>query len=393
MPALPQKRIGTEWWSTKDGRVKLWHGHVVDVLAQMPAGSVQCCVTSPPYWGLRDYGVQGQIGVEERPDCLGWANGNPCGTCFVCHMVEVFRGVRRALRDDGVLWLNLGDTYGGGNSGQYDFSSSTLKKDGRSEESRLRTLNERAKELNRPRTGPAKVKSHLPAGNLVGIPWRVALALQADGWVLRSDVPWLKRNAMPESCRNRPAKALEYWFMLVKGKGYWFDMDAVKKPSPTGGKVGGGFTDRPALAIGKAPSGNQLKENDAAYVRPDDRNFRNADLWFDSVDPPHGMTGVGDEIVGMDVPLRPYPGAHFAVFNEHLIRPLIRCASKPGSVVLDPFVGSGTTVAVAMQEGRQGWGIDLSEKYLRENALPRITAALPREPVQGLQVGKVRLGG
>lgn len=301
MPVLPIR----PFWQTPDGEsVRLYLGNVTDVLARLSEKSVQCACTSPPYWGLRSYSVETEskrfeIGAEPSPDC-GTHGQAQCGACFVCSMVKVFRGVRRVLRDDGVLWLNLGDSYAsGGRGGGRDGSK---------------------QHTNRGTRGmpPLKAPEGLKDGDMCGVPWRVALALQHDGWTLRSDLPWVKRSSMPESVVNRPAKALEYVFMLTKGPGYYFDMEAVRKIGP------GTHACSPEAkeCRGSRASLSAYQDN------PSGRNFRQTDLWYESVDGPHGMVGVGDEMVGLDVTSRGYPGRHFAVFSEWLIDPLIRAATS-----------------------------------------------------------------
>lgn len=361
MPALPLK----PYWTTADREtVRLYHGNVTDVLARMPEGSVQCCVTSPPYWGLRDYGTaewQGgsptcdhvfkpptngvtnspamnpvgdrkltsppalyrgrcgkcgavrtdfQIGSEPAPDCGTWGQAQ-CGACFVCSMVKVFRGVRRVLRDDGVLWLNLGDSYATGGRGVGS-----------------------GKQLTYPASHQvargSKAPSGLKDGNLCGVPWRVALALQADGWVLRSDLPWVKRSCMPESAQNRPAKGLEYVFLLTKRKDYFFDMEAVRKRA-IGDTMRDGFRGGPGTRYVEGRSydnGADAVAGGGNVESTGSRNFRNTDLWFESVDGPHGLVGLDDELVGLDVTSRGYPGRHFAVYPEFLIEPLIKAGTS-----------------------------------------------------------------
>lgn len=199
------------YWSTADGvSVRLYQGHVLNVLARLPAQSIQTCITSPPYWGLRDYGTDKtlEIGSEPVMDC-GTQGQAQCGQCFICTMVAVFRGVHRVLRDDGTLWLNLGDTYGGGPPG------GSSKKQNR----------------NKGSFGAGRGNGGLESGNLCGVPWRVALALQSDGWVLRQDIIWAKPSPMPESCRNRCTKAHEYIFLLTKSQRYFYDHEAIKDPN------------------------------------------------------------------------------------------------------------------------------------------------------------------
>jgi len=365
------------YWSAPGAALYL--GDARACLQAVPARSVQCCVTSPPYWGLRDYGTGNtQIGLEEIPDCFGWVTKELCGVCYVCRLVKVLSEVKRVLRDDGTMWLNLGDSY---NS----------------------------------------------SGNLVGIPWRSALALQADGWILRAVMPWVKRNAMPDSAENRPGRSVEDVFLLTKSMDYYFDMESIKLPGS--GRASGGSTF-------SKPGGAQHR----TYDRPDyrTRGFRSGDLL---------LSEDSDEVVAFAVPVANYSGAHYATFPVRLVTPMIlagtsshgacancnspyrpvvskertsrveddgydrdrsiksnrnglsttlydhigggvsdiigwkkECGCQTSEVipcvVLDPFVGSGTTVATALQLGRHGIGIDLSEQYLRENAIPRIEEAM-----------------
>jgi DNA modification methylase len=274
---------------------KGWTLHVGDslaVLKALPDEYVNCCVTSPPYWGLRDYGVGGQLGLESTPEE------------YVARMVEVFREVRRVLRSDGVCWLNLGD--------------STRSK------------------------------------QLLGIPWRVAFALQADGWTLRQDCIWHKPNPMPESVRDRCTKAHEYMFLLSKSARYWWDAGAMAEESQTAGKPLG-FTAVQADAIGRKPTGNQKPEN---YLKPRKPTRNRRSVWTIST--------------------RPYKGAHFATFPPKLVEPCILAGCPVGGIVLDPFAGSGTTLAVAIQHGRQAIGIELNPTYAAECAVPRIMATEAR---------------
>jgi DNA modification methylase len=197
-------------------------------LAELPERSIHCCITSPPYWGLRDYGVAGQLGLEAVPDCLGWATGAPCGTCYVCHLVEVFRSVRRTLRDDGTVWLNLGDSYSGsGPSGASYQSRTTRDRAEKATDGNFRIskrLGDRGLTYADKKPVPAP---GLKPKDLVGIPWRVALALQADGWTLRSEIVWAKKSCMPESVRDRPTRSHEQVFLLSKGPRYYYDATAV----------------------------------------------------------------------------------------------------------------------------------------------------------------------
>ena len=428
MPLAPSQ--SESFWTTSDKSfIKIYQGDVLSVLKKLPGRSVQCCVTSPPYWGLRSYLKDDhehkhlELGSELIPDCLGWARGVNCAeqdwenACYICRMVLVFRELRRVLRDDGTFWLNMGDTYGHGTANGGVFERGR-KYNGNPEHSAGEQRWAEGHQYD------IKTQTGLKPGNLLGMPWRLALALQADGWILRSDIPWIKRSPMPESVTNRLAKALEYVFLFAKEQKYYFDMVAIKKVS--GDKQG-----RVTSGEGHSYSiqeGRLLNSNDKEYgCPPGGRNFRNADLWYQSVDTPHGLTGIDEELVGLDIVSEAYPGAHFATFPSKLIEPLIKagtsekgCCSvchspqsrvvekkvltrnEPNSiaeiktlgwkptcncggsivpcVVLDPFLGSGTTSCVAASLGRASIGIELSVEYLRNNAIPRIEGSLIERP-------------
>ncbi len=271
-------------------------------------GCVQCVVTSPPYFGLRDYGTANQIGLEPTPDA------------FVAALVAVFRDVRRVLADDGVLWLNLGDSYAASSKGSGGMNSKQ----------------------------PTNVGSFadwsgdcgVAPKNLIGIPWRVAFALQADGWYLRSDVIWSKPNPMPESVTDRPTKAHEYLFLLTKSERYFYDANAIKEP------VTADMARRAEAGHSRGQGKVDASRNDATTVRPTlikgaDRNRRS--VWT--------------------VPTMPYAGAHFATMPEKLVEPCIFAGSRLGDRVFDPFMGSGTVGAVAERLGRRWVGTDLNPKY------------------------------
>lgn len=472
MPKTPKKRL-RPFWTTKDKRlVRLYQGDVIAVLKELPEKSVQMVVTSPPYWGLRDYGTAEWEGGDEscnhvqtpRISAKSTLNRTPgqyaseeaierrdkarevlypleCKKCgakridqqigsektpeeFVAKMVEVFREVRRVLRDDGVLFLNLGDSYG---------SSS---------------------------------------GNLVGMPWRVALALQADGWVLRQDIIWAKPSPMPESVRNRCTKAHEYIFLLTKkGSGYFCDMEAVREnslgPIQEGQSASSGYSGNPRITnyhklVGD--SGGTRNKRSVWNVEDENRLF----CWLGDNAPEllkEYLLGLGEKLDVWNVASEAYSGAHFATFPKKLILPCILagtsekgCCVKCGApwkrvteekkltrerpndyvkrtgeegtgsscansvagvdvktvgweptcdcdsdaeglaedvvpydvepcVVLDPFVGSGTTCCVAIANKRRSVGVDLSEEYLRENAIPRIIGELLSRPAFAYQAG------
>lgn len=291
----------------EDERLTLIHGDASEQVRTLDAGSVQTVVTSPPYFKLRDYGEDGQYGAEAT---VGE---------FVERLVALFREIRRVLADDGTVWLNLGDSYASG--GMSNPSSKSTLGGGKDRGAGNYSITRRTLDA--------------PPKNLLGIPWRVALALQADGWILRSDIIWRKPNAMPESVTDRPTKAHEYLFLLTKSPRYYYDAAAIKVPAVKGA-AGSRFD------TGKTASHMLGRASTAA--RADDGLVNIRTVW--------------------SVPTIPFRGAHFAVYPPELIRPCIRAGSAPGDVVLDPFSGSGTTGMVALQEGRKYVGIDLNSDYL-----------------------------
>ena len=302
--------------------LRIINGDCRKVLRELPDCSVQCCVTSPPYLGLRDYGHPDQIGQEKTPDE------------FVKTMVEVFRDVRRVLKDDGTLWLNLGDCYSGSGCGGNPADSVHQK------QSTNRGSDQIARSKRRGR-GDSFVPG-LPAKNLIGIPWRVALALQADGWYLRSDIIWSKKNCFPDSVTDRPGRSHEHIFLLSKSPKYFYDADAIKEPCIY--KVDGtGTAARKSRSEGNKPAPNaerngMKKEQQCAGMR----NKR--DVWT--------------------VATSSYSGAHFATFPPDLIKPCILAGSRLGDAVLDPFGGSGTTARAALEFGRRAILIELNPEYL-----------------------------
>ena len=302
--------------------MNLLHGHVLDILPTLDAGSVQTCVTSPPYSGLRDYGTGG----VEWPD--GWHGElglEPTPELYVEHLVAIFREVRRVLRDDGTLWLNLGDSYAG--SGAGGGKNGLLGK-------HLESI-EIAEYADRP---TAKSIPGLKPKDLVGIPWLVAFALQADGWWLRSDIIWAKPAPMPESVRDRPTRAHEYIFLLSKSARYFYDLEAVREePKPWNGG---------ACA---APDAARKKMGDEGYTQ----NYRQYDE----------IKGANRRSV-WTLNTHPFPEAHFATFPPKLPELCIKAGSAEGDVVLDPFIGSGTVGMVAEKLGRRWIGIDANAEYL-----------------------------
>lgn len=354
----------------------LYCGDSLTVLRSLPDGVARCCVTSPPYWGLRDYGVAGQLGLEATPDD------------YVARMVEVFREVRRVLADDGTLWLNLGDSYAaqrggtampaetlaGGVGGKGDASAHRGRAEigGRQDESSPAFRTGRVAHRNASLFG-CKHK------DLVGIPWRVAFALQADGWYLRSDIIWAKPNPMPESVTDRPTKAHEYVFLLSKRAKYFYDAAAIAEevaPSQVGRirddqiggasheergqhSAGGRYVKRPSVPRGGFNGKTEAMADEgrnAFRAVVDQRNART--VW--------------------SIATQPYPEAHFATFPEELARRCIMAGSAPGDTVLDPFGGSGTVAQVATGNGRNAVHIDLNPQYI-ELARQRIGPMLCTE--------------
>lgn len=267
-------------------------GDAREKMTELPDGSVQCVVTSPPYWGLRDYGVEGQLGLESTPEE------------YVENLVRVCREVWRVLATDGVLWLNLGDTY----AGAYDMGvwrEGAQRADGSFADDQ---------EKRRNRNGAGVVPGVKPK-DLVGIPWRVAFALQADGWHLRQDIIWAKPNPMPESVKDRCTRSHEYLFLLTKSAKYYFDSDSIREPA--------------------------IKRPNLQRATPPKRSKR--DVWT-----------VGGQR---------FRGAHFAVMPEAVAEPPVLATSRPGDLVLDPFAGSGTVGVVALRHGRRFVGVEISPAY------------------------------
>ena len=300
----------------QDEHVTLHHGDALAVLTDLPDRSVDCIVTSPPYFGLRDYGVDGQIGAEPSP------------AEFVAALVAVFREARRVLADDGTLWLNLGDSY------VHKKASGPQGRDG---ERATRTFTADA----------AGGWSGLPDKNLLGIPWRVAFALQDDGWILRQEIIWSKRNCMPEAVTDRPSRSHETVFLLSKRPRYWYDADAIREDSDPDQQA---HNDRyakvyEAQADRAASTGQPGNVNSAGiHTRPGKPGRNARSVWTISA--------------------QPFAEAHFATMPPNLAERCIQAGCKPGGTVLDPFSGSGTTGLAAARHGRRYVGIDLNRDYL-----------------------------
>lgn len=284
-------------------------GDCLQSLRELPGNSIQTCITSPPYFGLRDYGADGQIGLEETPEE------------YIAKLVAVFAEVRRVLRDDGTLWVNIGDSYCMNGHAKGQSSVGTGKnsyKDADSAAARARSF-------------PGYKRK-----DLLMIPARLAMALQSDGWWLRSEIIWHKPNAMPDSAKDRPGIDHEKIYLLSKSQRYFYDAEAVKVPSA--GTGGGNFSAKTQAGRRSVIGGGQVKE------RQPDTGFRNLrTVW--------------------SVPTQAFKGAHFAPFPTALVEPCIKAASRPGDAVLDPFGGSGTTGLVAGALGRHTVLCELNPAY------------------------------
>jgi len=294
---------------------KIIQGDALEELKKLDAKSVQMCVTSPPYWGLRDYGVEEQLGLEDTPEE------------YVENLVAVMKEVRRVLKKDGTLWLNLGDCYANTKIGNTETRKNpnvvtdTFRK---------------------------KIPSSLKPKDLVGIPWRVALALQADGWYLRQDIIWAKPNPMPESVTDRCTKNHEYIFLLAKNEKYYYDNDAIREPQKE----------------------SSLRRLETGWHGDNKRGWPGSD--HNNMDRYMGKTK--EEIESLPgrnkrsvwtVTTKPFKDAHFAVFPQELIEPCIKAGSAKGDTVLDPFFGSGTTGVVAQYHNREYIGIELNPEYVK----------------------------
>lgn len=331
-------------------------GDVRETLASLPAASVQCCVTSPPYWGLRDYGHDGQLGLEPTPDA------------YVANMVAVFREARRVLNDDGTLWLNLGDSFfGGGYANHAVNGKAWLEAHGGDRR--------RSRQQDRINANP-----QLKPKDLVGIPWMVAFALRADGWYLRSDIIWAKPNPMPESVTDRPTKAHEYIFLLSKSARYYYNAAAIREPyAPSTltqfDKAYTGEATKDYSGTG-AQNASDVKRRIVDKQRGHGRRHAGFNDRWDAMEKAEQISGGANKRTVWQVATQPYPGAHFATYPEALIEPCILAGSRQGDAVLDPFTGSGTTGAVAVRHQRNFIGCELNPAYI-ELARVRIGDVAP----------------
>jgi len=318
-------------------------GDALEVLRTLPDECVNTVVTSPPYWGLRDYGVEGQLGLKATPAEYLW------------RMVKIFRQVRRVLRSDGTAWVNMGDCYVAGGRGG-DTGASTLN--GGTEHQDESKKARKASAGAGPRLGhrssfrrdrmarqdhPHKSVRGLKVKDLVGMPWRLAFALQADGWYLRSDIIWAKPNPMPESIQDRPTKSHEYVFLLAKSQRYYYDADAIREKyeEDTFKRAAYGWSSTGSRIQKHQPGVDQ--RNEVGYDKLNAKGRNKRTVW--------------------SVSTSPFPDAHFATFPQKLIEPCILAGCPRGGVVLDPFMGAGTTALVALKAGVQFIGIELNPKY------------------------------
>lgn len=294
---------------------KIYNEDCLTFLKQMPDQYVECCITSPPYFGLRDYGMAGQIGLEETPEA------------YVEKMVAVFREVRRVLKDDGTLWLNLGDSYASNTKGSGGPSSKQDSNAGSG-------------------YNPRKFNHGVKEKDLMGIPWMVAFALRADGWYLRQDIIWHKPNPMPESVTDRCTKSHEYIFLLSKSLQYYFDAKAIAEQQQQ--------SSRERLTRGWNGDG------DRGYPNGPQNHLKNYMGSFDSVEETPLTRNKRDV---WTVTTKPYREAHFATYPPDLIEPCIKAGCPEGGIVLDPFMGAGTTALVAHKLNRNYIGTELNPEY------------------------------
>lgn len=335
-------------------RYQINHGDALEVLRGMPSQSVNCCVTSPPYFGLRDYGVSGQIGLEPTPEE------------FIARLVDVFREVRRVLTDDGTLWVNIGDSYAGGGGFSATAPTAATSKSGK------------YGTLGALKAGGVTPQGDVKAKDLLGIPWMLAFALRADGWYLRSEIIWHKPNPMPESVKDRPTKAHEQIFLLSKSPKYFYDADAVKEPQTesTKQRAAYGWNGRTEDHSNGARTGSTFKRmattGEPIGTIPKDGLRNRRSVW--TVTP------------------KPYKEAHFATFPPDLIKPCILAGCPEGGTVLDPFGGSGTTAQVAIENGRNAVLIELNGDYIKlaQKRLAHLTAISTASPVADIAAARAR---
>jgi len=320
-----------------DSQLILHNGDALTALRALPDESVNCCVTSPPYFGLRDYGVDGQIGLEPTPEA------------FIANLVDVFREVRRVLKDDGTLWVNIGDSYnnsdkwgGGQNTGKHTITES-------GDVPSFAVRNKRAK------------MAGIKPKDLIGIPWMLAFALRADGWYLRQDIIWAKPNPMPESVADRCTKSHEYIFMLSKAARYFYDVEAIKEPAiyADDDRIGRALKSHKSAPTAQVNGIRPRTDKQRGHSR---RRAGFNDRW-DAMEKTEQCGGMRNKRSVWNVSPKPYPEAHFATYPPELITPCVLAGCPEGGTVLDPFAGSGTTAQVANKFGRRAILIELNREY------------------------------
>lgn len=352
-----------EYWRDNSG--VLYQGEVLAVLKELLAESVDCCITSPPYWGLRDYGVVGQLGLEKTPEE------------YVAKMVEVFREVKRVLKKEGTLWLNMGDSFIStppGTRGKYST--------GEVGDALYKRKWDRQLGHGEDKKAIYKVPNGYKCKDLAGVPWLLAFALRADGWYLRQDIIWHKPNPMPESVTDRCTKSHEYVFLMAKSPKYYFDGEVIKEPAiygPNGidNRLPGIVRDRlydydskeAKLRGRKSWKGSKFhmgKTGEHQLGRSSKKRgeFNGKTNAMPGREAFRAITETRNKRSVWSIATQPYPEAHFATFPPDLITPMVKAGCPTGGIVLDPFMGSGTTAAVAKDLGRRYIGIDLNPKYL-----------------------------
>lgn len=353
-------------------------GDALEMLRQVPDGSLQTTVTSPPYFWLRDYGIDGQLGHEATP-------GE-----YIDKLVEIFEEVRRATRADGTLWLNLGDSYAS------RWPSPT---------SRRNLIANPMKGGKRSADRPERMGPGLKEKDLIGIPWEAAFALRRAGWYLRCDVIWSKPNPMPESVTDRPTRAHEYLFLFAKSERYFYDSEAIKENltestirrinQPTFESQAGGPKDY-RNGTNENRSVRRTLENFAGKVKREKQRGhgrRHAgfnDRWDHMTHAEQAAQGRNKRSV-WEIATKPFNGAHFATFPPDLVRPCILAGSRPGDLVCDPFSGSGTAGEMAIRLGRRFVGFDLNPEYCRELAAARLQAAERGQTVEEMESGQMTI--
>ncbi len=323
---------------------RIIQGDALEVLKTLESESVDCVITSPPYFGLRDYGVAGQLGLEETPDE------------FIEKLVGMFSEVRRVLKKEGTLWCNLGDSYNGNKTGNTETKKNPKKVTD---------------------TFKKKLWGVLKPKDMMGIPWRVAFALQADGWYLRQDIIWAKPNPMPESVTDRCTKSHEYIFLLSKSQTYFFDSEAIKEKAiggqisrPSGWATGSDHTAVAWNTSDKRKKFDKRMAGGGTNIKGHSGNIKSDGTPFD-----YAVSGMRNRRSVWNINPHPFAEAHFATFPEKLVEPMILAGCPKGGTVLDPFSGAATTGVVAKKFGRNYIGIELSEKYceLSRKRLARVT--------------------